>query len=879
MNSPWKCPARRLLMSGAVLLAAATITPSLAAAGTGELLRTVTVGPAADCGSQEGTSLALVQGSKVGFPEHPVLLVTSCLAAGGGGAAKDKRATLYFLNPADPLLEPLASGAVVTTIKTKIGSAITAPGNGWAQLALAPDKGVLLGCGTEGSLYTIDFSALNTIPDGTTTLVPKPAGTTSCAGLAWDPNNNSIYQAAGGTIFHFTLTGAAVPGNRASFPAPAGCVVSGLNVVGGVLLVTCDASATVRRLDKATGALLPAYPAFAGTAFDDLECDPVTFAAGNIEAVWSKQAATERVQAFRVPAGTCGLPAKATVIEPAACPVVLPNADGSSKYLNADGSPKDTDGDGLWDCWEDGARWPDGLPGIDFDGDGIRDVILCVTVDTNGDGVPDTTECANPLVKDIFVEIDYMQDANGAKSHKPDPLALLAVRNAFANAPAAPGGPGPIRLHFLVDEAMPHVDSLAFEPCTGPATGAAADFDVLKDSFFGTGAERANANALKITNAKRLAFRYMIFGHNLLATTSSGCAEVVGDDAAITLASFGVADATGHKVQTTDQQAGTIMHELGHLLGLRHGGGDNVGCKPNYLSVMNYSLQFSDFVGNRPLDYSRSELPTLNEAALNELIGIGNVAAFSIGGRKTVYGGPTSSIVVTLQAQPSTGASCPANVSGQSLVTDGPIDWNCNRDPANPAITANINRHIAAGCDGAGTVLNGFNDWENLQLNARASLDFAGGVQEFGDKSAEQEQASFEGADRDGNGEGDTFGCGSATVRCTIDIKPNENPNVVNLGQESNISVAILSTATFDATRDVVRNTLTLNDRLVKVNQQDQGACHEQDTNGDGRRDLVCQFPSQGLVVGRNFAIVEGQTIVGGVPRAFRARDFITVVK
>lgn len=862
--------ARPLFMSGVVLLVAVAISPALAAAGTGELLRTVTVGAAADCGSQGGTSLALVQGSKMGFPEHPVLLVTSCLASGGSTSSKDKRATLYFLNPADPLVEPLASGSVVKTIKTRIGSATTAPGLGWAQLALAADKGVLLGCGTDGSLYTIDFNALNSVADGTTTLVPKPAGATSCAGLAWDPSNNTIYQAAGSTIFHFTLTGGPPPGSPASFAAPAGCVVSGLSVVGGVLLVTCDGSATVRRLDKGTGIPLAAYPVFASTAFDDLECDPVTFAAGNIEAVWSKQAATERVQAFRVPAGTCGLPPKATVLEPAACPLA---------YLNADGSPRDTDGDGLWDCWEDGARWPDGLPGIDFDGDGIRDLVLCAAVDTNGDGVPDTTECADPLVKDIFIEIDYMQDANGSKSHKPDPLALLAVRNAFASAPALPGGPGPIRLHFMVDEAMPHVDSLAFEPCTGPATTGVADFDVLKDAFFGTSTERASVNALKITNAKRFAFRYMIFGHNLLGTTSSGCAEVVGDDAAITLASFGVADATGHKTQTTDQQAGTVMHELGHLLGLRHGGDDNVGCKPNYLSIMNYSFQFSDFVGNRPLDYSRSKLPTLDEAALNEVTGIGDLTTFSLDGRKTVYGGPTSSIVISLQRQSVTGASCPANLSGQSLASDGPIDWNCNQDPANPATAANINRNLAAGCDGSGTVLNGFHDWLNLEFNARASLDFAGGVQEFGDKSADQEQASFEGADRDGNGEADAFGCGSATARCTIDIKPNENPNVVNLGNESNINVAILSTATFDATRDVIRNTLTFNDVLVKVNQQDQGACHEQDTNGDGRRDLVCQFPSIGLVVGRNFAIVEGQTVIGGIPRAFRARDFITVVK
>ncbi len=32
------------------------------------------------------------------------------------------------------------------------------------------------------------------------------------------------------------------------------------------------------------------------------------------------------------------------------------------------------------------------------------------------------------------------------------------------------------------------------------------------------------------------------------------------------------------------------MHELGHNLGLRHGGMDDLNCKPNYLSVMNYFL-------------------------------------------------------------------------------------------------------------------------------------------------------------------------------------------------------------------------------------------------------------------------------------------------
>ena len=34
--------------------------------------------------------------------------------------------------------------------------------------------------------------------------------------------------------------------------------------------------------------------------------------------------------------------------------------------------------------------------------------------------------------------------------------------------------------------------------------------------------------------------------------------------------------------------ADTFMHELGHNLGLHHGGSDDINDKPNYLSIMNY---------------------------------------------------------------------------------------------------------------------------------------------------------------------------------------------------------------------------------------------------------------------------------------------------
>jgi hypothetical protein len=120
------------------------------------------------------------------------------------------------------------------------------------------------------------------------------------------------------------------------------------------------------------------------------------------------------------------------------------------------------------------------------------------------------------------------------------------------------------------------------------------------------------------------------------------------------------------------EQAGTFMHELGHNLGLRHGGTDNVNNKPNYLSVMNYSFQFGLITNGvrNAVDYSNFyQIPSLNEYSLNEQVGLN--------------GGP-------LVANYGTFYYCyvevPAKGGGLTLqqqtrfvpYANPPIDWNCN---------------------------------------------------------------------------------------------------------------------------------------------------------------------------------------------------------
>ena len=92
------------------------------------------------------------------------------------------------------------------------------------------------------------------------------------------------------------------------------------------------------------------------------------------------------------------------------------------------------------------------------------------------------------------------------------------------------------------------------------------------------------------------------------------------------------------KIGTRGQQAGTILHEFGHNFGLGHGGTDEVNCKANYRSVMNYLFQFDlpdgGFISGRPLTYSSFALSAINELALRE-----DIVSMTTQSNPTVIGG------------------------------------------------------------------------------------------------------------------------------------------------------------------------------------------------------------------------------------------------
>jgi hypothetical protein len=96
---------------------------------------------------------------------------------------------------------------------------------------------------------------------------------------------------------------------------------------------------------------------------------------------------------------------------------------------------------------------------------------------------------------------------------------------------------------------------------------------------------------------RRLAFHYALFSSSQNAdgsAGSSGVAELPGNDLIVSLGGYGFSTGTASGLNMLiNLQASTLMHELGHNLGLRHGGNEEVNYKPNHYSVMNYMYQFA----------------------------------------------------------------------------------------------------------------------------------------------------------------------------------------------------------------------------------------------------------------------------------------------
>jgi hypothetical protein len=217
---------------------------------------------------------------------------------------------------------------------------------------------------------------------------------------------------------------------------------------------------------------------------------------------------------------------------------------------------------------------------------------------------------ASPPVTDIYVEIDWME--TDGHSHRPSQCVIDKIIDTFAQEG--------YRMHIDVSNAVPHVDVLALTGSPNAPVSTSPEFIAIKSANF--------------NHAGDSRYYYSLWCHLYslqgVPTASSGIADLPGDDHIVSLGAF------VNQIGTPANQVGTLMHELGHNLGQRHGGENNAHYKPNYLSVMNYYYQL-DGIGQGLVDrglaasssgfndfgYSHGDIDSLNEASLSEAIGIG----------------------------------------------------------------------------------------------------------------------------------------------------------------------------------------------------------------------------------------------------------------
>jgi len=432
---------------------------------------------------------------------------------------------------------------------------------------------------------------------------------------------------------------------------------------------------------------------------------------------------------------------------------------------------EDSDGDGLLDDWERNGYDPD------------RDNIVDVNFPAFG---------ANAQHKDLFVEIDWMAGVAPTRQTIQAWKAAFAAAPIDAGRIDDPAIMPPKFTHISNPDGLPGinlwVDTGALTDASGALVGdnlgggnqvATVNVSGLSPAFYAIKNNPANFDRRRLR-----VFRYGLMasdptnntgtssGSNTLSTlndnsqnwqvnewarrtltitggTGAGQASTVVSNTArrLVLAPAlttapdntstytiglvgGDGEVGGNDFVEFNHDPGTLMHELGHNLNLQHGGGDGTNCKPNYVSVMNYDLQFGipqnagsgqgqDFDGNGTLeilDYSPPRFPggrgaaplqTLVESSLPEGVVLDNTDA--------------ANQLVFVR----TGAG------KIPWALNAGIDW---AGDGAPPLTAPMNVNTV-GLNGRppacrntlmGESLDGFHDWNFISLNQRLFADANG---------------------------------------------------------------------------------------------------------------------------------------------------------
>ena len=237
-----------------------------------------------------------------------------------------------------------------------------------------------------------------------------------------------------------------------------------------------------------------------------------------------------------------------------------------------------------------------------------------------------------------------------------------------------------------------------------------------------------------LLNAKAQAVRYALFAHSIGG--SSGQSELRGNDLIVALGVGFEENNAGHAGTegSDDEVSGTYLHEIGHILNLRHAAPDYLqdaktttiatadqNCVPIQKSIMSYTGQLPTYLGldwalrfNEVGRTNSGDTPvTLNENTLDEdagiLIGPGPVGT----GPVIVFATPESSITTDVE----------------DAADGNPIDWNGDGsfgDISTPSTLAefDINNFGIPGCEASpGETMEIFNEPANFDFNFQDDVD------------------------------------------------------------------------------------------------------------------------------------------------------------
>lgn len=246
-------------------------------------------------------------------------------------------------------------------------------------------------------------------------------------------------------------------------------------------------------------------------------------------------------------------------------------------------------------------------------------------------------------------------------------------------------------------------------------------------------------NFVRILGSSSRAYRYVVWGNKF---SQSGAVQAASGYAPETRDIIFIAAGAGttNGLDSEGLQTGTLMHELGHNLGLGHGGpwfnGDRSDLvlpdydtrnyhKPNHISVMSYTYQFNGLVVSDPslaYDYDSNSWDTVDEGALSNFwtkpLSVGGVKTNTYGilqrcDREAGFLGFTSAVEGVFPAGVT--ASCLTNVYPFGLVSTQPSSTKLDYDYGGVPVFANNKRHVSR------------SEWDRLQfVYAAGMLDVAG---------------------------------------------------------------------------------------------------------------------------------------------------------